>query len=203
MTTVLAWITGYPKVIIGLIASLLLSTLLGGGLYSCEARTSKAQATRITELTEETGALTHERDRLKSEKRWIIEQRAKDMQALTALAKERDLQTSTNTRLHNQLTEALKHEQPSTLDPVLSDAVSDALCLRWLTANRYLQADGHGAGTAGQVQGDSAATLCTEWRGRLTVDVAVRWIGLLLDYAGEDVLYNAARRWRRDKEVQP
>lgn len=193
---------GIIKSIIGKLgggASLALLLMLAGAalLYSCEAQKTEAQAREIAALACEVQAVSNERDLLRSGNRELAEQHARDMERLAALAEKSDMQAAANTRLHSQLMEALKHERPVNVHGVLSDGVTDALCLRWHIANGYLSPGGHGAGTAGALPSDTAAALCAGWRGRLTVESVIEWAGLLMDYAGTDVAYNAARRERR------
>lgn len=145
------------------------------------------QERQLGELTVAHAALARNLDSLRAA-------RAADDRIVSETASRAEAMTNKARVLERKLREAARHE--ADFDRRLSRHVTDALCLRWLSASGAHGGDFRdAAGNAHAETHDPAAAGCDSWAG-MTVRDAVEWSGLLLDHAGLERLdKEALRQW--------
>lgn len=178
--------------------------MLALSVHSCNlTQDIDKQAGEIKALTGENALLTAANAGFAAANKELRERQEADNALILQTVQERDSQAAQSRVLAAKLQEALSHEKIAAVTTVLSDPVSDALCLRLQAARGALAAGGdNGAGTGSLHNGapdTGAAPLagdCAAWRGRLTVGAVMEWAGALLDHAGAERLDKAALRER-------
>lgn len=188
-----------------LVAALVV-TLSTSFMHSCEMDKAQAEYSALAEANEENKRtiymLVNDYNDLLHVKKQLDELHKADNQLVANTTAERDSLAAQNRILSHQLSEAINHEKPATVNTILSDDVSRSLCLRLRAASGLLTARADSAASAGGADtraahpGSNTFADCAEWQGRLTVGAVVEWSGALLDHAGAERLDKAALRER-------
>lgn len=191
------------------LAGVCLAAILMSFMHSCDMR--KAEA-KIGQLESKNHNLELANSRLASSNQGfaasfsaLLARVEADNQLVAKAAAQREALAAQNRILNHQLSEAIKHEKPATINTILSDDLTRALCLRFRSASGLLAAGADSGASARAAHpradhsGSAASANCAEWQGRLSLGAVIEWSGALLDHAGDERLDKAALRRRNAK----